>query len=420
MSVTAQPQVSVVVKSYNHADFVGETIRSILDQSFQDFEIVVTDDGSTDGTPDVVRSFSDPRIRLEVFPHNRGISHAMNDAIARARGEYVAILNSDDFALPGRLERQTAFLRANPNIGAVFTLPRTVDDRGVPVASFFDFALPFSLPDFSRRSWLKYFFFHRNCLCAPTAMVRRSVYRQIGSYDARLINLQDLDMWIRVCAGHDIHVMREELTAFRIRGDDRNMSAPRPDTKLRAEFEFSRILRNYRAMGPDLIRAVFAEDFAAAGISLLGSHDHWLAELALHAGSPAHRLFALETLFETAQSDVDLRRLREVAGGLEIFGLLAADEHRRHAAQAAGAIAELRARVQQLEEALQGREAELAAARGAAAAQETEMAALRDAITSRETERQSLRRAMDELLSSRSWRYTAALRRLSHMLSKRK
>jgi glycosyltransferase involved in cell wall biosynthesis len=59
------PQVSVVVKSYNHARYVGDTIRSVLDQSFQDFEIVVTDDGSTDGTPEVIRRFTDPRIRLE-------------------------------------------------------------------------------------------------------------------------------------------------------------------------------------------------------------------------------------------------------------------------------------------------------------------------------------------------------------------
>src|SRR5215470_10311500 len=113
----SDPKVSVVVKSYNHDAYVGETIQSVLDQSFQDFEIVVTDDGSSDGTPDVVRAFSDPRIHLEVFPHNRGISHAINATIARARGTYIAILNSDDFALPGRLERQAAFLDAHPDIG---------------------------------------------------------------------------------------------------------------------------------------------------------------------------------------------------------------------------------------------------------------------------------------------------------------
>jgi glycosyltransferase involved in cell wall biosynthesis len=124
------PKVSVVIKSYNHAPYVRQSIQSILDQSFQDFEIVVTDDGSTDGTPDVVREFSDPRIRLDVFERNRGISNAMNATIARARGELIAILNSDDFALPNRIERQVAFLDANQETAAVFGLPRTVDEKG--------------------------------------------------------------------------------------------------------------------------------------------------------------------------------------------------------------------------------------------------------------------------------------------------
>src|SRR5215470_442947 len=110
----SDPKVSVVVKSYNHDAYVGETIQSVLDQSFQDFEIVVTDDGSTDGTPDVIRQFADPRIHMQVFEKNRGISIAMNETIARARGEFIAILNSDDFALPGRLERQVALLSAKP------------------------------------------------------------------------------------------------------------------------------------------------------------------------------------------------------------------------------------------------------------------------------------------------------------------
>jgi glycosyltransferase involved in cell wall biosynthesis len=91
MSLMA-PTVSVLVKSYNHAPYVRQTIESVLGQSFQDFEIVVTDDGSTDGTLDILNSFTDPRIRLEAFPCNRGISTAMNATIARSRGRYLAIL----------------------------------------------------------------------------------------------------------------------------------------------------------------------------------------------------------------------------------------------------------------------------------------------------------------------------------------
>jgi glycosyltransferase involved in cell wall biosynthesis len=316
------PQVSVVIKSYNHAAYVAETIQSILDQSFQDFEIVVTDDGSIDGTPDVIRRFTDPRIHLEVFEQNRGISTAMNATIARARGELIAILNSDDFALPGRLERQVAFLRANPEVAAVFSLPRTVDESGKPTKGYFDFTFPLSLPDLSRTSLLRAFFFHCNFLCGPTAMIRRSVYGQIGGYDPRLTNLQDLDMWVRLCTGHDIHVMPEELTAFRIRDGDRNMSAPRVDAGLRTPFEFAQVLRRYRAMRPDLLRQAFASGLAAKGIVAEDSQDRWLAELALTVDTPAHRLFALETLYETARGHGDFDRLRSATGTIDLFGVL--------------------------------------------------------------------------------------------------
>lgn len=155
-------------------------------------------------------------------------------------------------------------------------------------------------------------------------MIRRKVYEQVGNYDPRLSNTQDLDMWVRVCSGHDIHVMRQELTAYRIRDDHRNMSAPRRDTILRTPFEFSRILKRYREMHPDLLREVFAADLSTMDISEGNSWDLWLPDLALKADSPAHRLFALETLYEVVQGEREEFRLREFAGCVDVFGIWAA------------------------------------------------------------------------------------------------
>ena len=109
-------RVSIVLKSYNHASYVGEAIQSILDQSFQDFEIVVTDDGSRDGSPDIIRRFSDKRLNLLAFEKNCGISTAMNNAISRANGEFIAILNSDDFALPRQLSVKLRFWTQTPKL----------------------------------------------------------------------------------------------------------------------------------------------------------------------------------------------------------------------------------------------------------------------------------------------------------------
>ena len=103
---TPAPRVSVVIASYRHAAYVRDCLASVLEQSFQDFEIVITDDGSGDGTVEAIRSVADPRIRLEVLPANRGACVALNRGLRRARGQYIAILNSDDLFVAGRLQRQ--------------------------------------------------------------------------------------------------------------------------------------------------------------------------------------------------------------------------------------------------------------------------------------------------------------------------
>lgn len=315
------PRVSVVIKSYNHEPFVAQAIESVLGQSCQDFEIVVTDDASTDGTADVIRSFADQRISLAVHARNRGISEAMNATLARARGEYIAILNSDDYALPDRLARQVSFLDARPDVDALFGMARSVDESGSHVANYVDFRQALALPDFSRASWLRQFFLRGNVLCAPTAMIRRAAYERVGRYDRRLTNLQDLDMWVRMIPDHNIHVLDEELSAFRVRDNHGNTSAPRRDTHLRSNFEYAQILRHYRGMDPQMLHAAFAGDLARHSIDPGLPLDTLLAELALAVDSPAHRLFALTTLFESAQTDTDFDRLRRLSGSVDLFGL---------------------------------------------------------------------------------------------------
>ncbi len=312
------PTVSVAIKAYNHAEYVHQSIASVLEQSFQDFEIVVTDDGSTDGTADVIARFTDPRIRFERFERNRGISAAMNATTARVRGEFVAILNSDDFALPGRLQTQVAFLRAHPQIAAVFGRPRRVGERGELAGGYEVFAVPFADGAAPRQAWLRHFFFHGNCLCAPTAMIRRSVFES-GRHDPRLTNLQDLDRWVQLLEHHEIHVLPDELTAFRVRDGNRNMSAVRRDSTLRGVFELFEILKRYRGFEPAFLREIFAEDIAHHAIDTSRPTGVWLAEIALTVASAVHSLFALDTLFDAAETDADFDRLRELSGSINAF-----------------------------------------------------------------------------------------------------
>lgn len=347
-----RPKVSVLIKAYNHAAYVAQTIRSVLDQSFQDFEIVATDDGSDDGTLDILRGFDDPRIDLQAHPANQGISGAMNATLARANGDYCAILNSDDWALPERLARQVAFLDANPEIDAVFGMPEPVDEQGAPTQAYNDFTVPLRLPDFSRRSWLRQFFFAGNCLCAPTAMIRRSAYDRAGLYDPRLTNLQDLDMWVRMLvAGCRLHVLPEPFTAFRIRDAHANASAPSRSALLRAEFEHGRILDHYRAFATPLFDEVFGSG-EPDGLPADASMPTRLGELALRVPRPSYRAFGLDCLYRAATRPEEIARLRDLTGSIDHFGEFALAERDNRIADLHAALRERDARIAVLEAAV--------------------------------------------------------------------
>ena len=324
------PRISVVMASYNHAAFVGEAVQSVLNQSFQDFEFVITDDGSRDGTPDVIRGFSDARIKFEVYSENRGSVRAGNAAIRRSSGEYIARLNSDDFFLPGKLEQQVKFLDANPDIAAVFGLPRLIDERGNALSGgLAEFTYPFAHLRPSRAEWLRLMFFWGNGFCHPTVMMRRSAFDEIGLLDPRLASLPDFDLWVRLCMKHNVFVMQTELTAFRRLDNNRNVSGVRPDTKLRGPFEYFQVLKHYRRLEPKFARKIFAEDLARLNIDPKLRFDIWLAELALSSSWPQHKLFALDTLFEGYRDGDDPRRLIRASGTVDVFGVALADELRR-------------------------------------------------------------------------------------------
>ncbi len=320
MSARTTPRVSVVIASYEHEAYVTECIESVLAQTFQDFEIVVTDDGSRDGTAQRVRAIGDPRIQLEVLEHNRGACIALNRGIARARGEFVAILNSDDAFVADKLETQVAFLDRHLDVAAVFGWPELVDERGQPFcdAAHKDWSV-FQVENRSRHQWLRHFFDRGNCLCHPTLMIRRRCYHAVGGYDARLAQVPDLDMWVRLAARYELHVLPRALTRFRIREDLRNASAARPEVVRRDAWERQRVLEQYLAMPAEVLRQAFPE--YAADRRAPGA---WLAEHALGFELPFHVAFGLETAFASLPPSGDgpeYARLIELTGRHDVFGI---------------------------------------------------------------------------------------------------
>jgi hypothetical protein len=153
-------------------------------------------------------------------------------------------------------------------------------------------------------------------------MIRRAVHDEVGIYDPRLLGLADQDMWVRLCMKHEIHVMPDELVARRVLDGGRNLSAPRPETIQRCQFEHTRIARHYKNMSPEFAREVFADDVRALGLDTDRPFGAWLAELALSHGSSQLNLFALETLFETcATAEDECKRFIELTGKVDLFNI---------------------------------------------------------------------------------------------------
>ena len=123
------PAISVVMPIYNVEDYVAEAVQSVLDQSFDDFELICVDDGGPDRSMQIVREFSDPRIRIVCQP-NRGLAGARNTGIAHARGELVALLDSDDRWHKDKLMLHFIHLTANPDVGVSYTGSRFIDANG--------------------------------------------------------------------------------------------------------------------------------------------------------------------------------------------------------------------------------------------------------------------------------------------------
>lgn len=187
------PRVSVVIPTYNRAGYLPLALRSVLGQSFRDLEVLILDDASTDQSPDVVREFlDDPRVAYIKHPINVGINANRNAGLARARGEYIAMLDSDDVWLDDRkLERQVEVLDADPSCGLVGTFAKVLDPDGKEIGEL----RPYTDHDRIWRALLV-----RNQFVHSSVLLRKGTLDRAGWYDTSIPIWEDYELWLRV--GH--------------------------------------------------------------------------------------------------------------------------------------------------------------------------------------------------------------------------
>lgn len=201
--------VSVIIPAYNRKDYIRQTVDSVLEQSCAPLELLVVDDGSTDGTLEILQSYGD-KIRLLQHPNgeNKGQAAALNLGLKHLCGEFIAILDSDDYWSEDFLEKMLPFIQERPECGMVYSSGFAVDEKGNKLYNLF----PKNHQEHNRLGDILL-----DCyLCLPgESLVRRQVYEKVGGFDESLRAGQDHDMCIRLAENTKLAYNNQQLFHYR-------------------------------------------------------------------------------------------------------------------------------------------------------------------------------------------------------------
>ena len=207
--MSRQPLVSVLMSVHNDLQYLRESVDSILNQTLGDFEFILVNDGSTDGSGDLLKDLSDPRVKLLANPSNIGLTASLNLGLDLARGKYLARMDADDLSEPPRLQRQVEFLEAHPQIGIVGCSRHLINEEGKTIA-----IAPAMEDDLA----IRWKCLMGNPFAHPTVMIRRQVLLDYAlRYDPSFRTAQDYELWTRLLPCTVAANLPEALLRYRLR-----------------------------------------------------------------------------------------------------------------------------------------------------------------------------------------------------------
>lgn len=238
----SKPLVSVVLASYNHVLFIKEAVESVLNQSYENLELIVLDDGSTDGTTEIVEKIIDKRLKLIKLTPNRRY-HPRNLGITMARGKYIAFQNSDDVWLPDKLKKQVEFMEKNKQTSVCFTRLEMIDEKGKNIKNSWAHK-NLAGENKNNDAWLRLLFTSGFNFGIASALVRKEKIIKLGGFNESMVQMADYDLWVRLAGLGQIYIIDEILTKMRIiKGV--NFSSPKKAVYLRSAIENIEILNRY-------------------------------------------------------------------------------------------------------------------------------------------------------------------------------
>ncbi|MGF1634973.1 MAG: glycosyltransferase family 2 protein [Phycisphaerae bacterium] len=282
MLISEPPDVSVLMAVRNGGDHLRPAVQSILDQTFTRFEFVIVDDGSTDDTPAVLDSFTDPRIRRLHNPVNLGLPASLNRGLSACGAPLIARMDGDDLAEPARLAEQLDWLRARPHAAGCGTWTTEIDEH--------DAVIGFWRPS-GHAAYLKFKLAFTNPIYHPTLLLRREAFDAVNGYDETYRYAQDYDLMTRLyAAGRDVGIL--EMPLLRYRRCSGSITRAHGGEQARLAEGIRRRYRTWllgRALSPDAeaaLDALMAYDRSPAPESLRNALDALQAVVDATVGIP--------------------------------------------------------------------------------------------------------------------------------------
>ena len=201
------PTISVIVPAYNAERTILETITSVLQQTFSDFELIVINDGSTDRTLELLNSENDPRLKVFSYP-NGGVSVARNRGITQARGEFIAVLDADDVWTPDKLELQVAALQQHPEAGVAYSWAYYMDEEGKSIQP--------SEPVYFAGNVYAQLLVNDFVVSCSNCLIRRQAVESVGEFDPAVAGAADWDYWLRLALHWSFVVVPKHQVFYRI------------------------------------------------------------------------------------------------------------------------------------------------------------------------------------------------------------
>jgi len=202
-----RPLISVVMPAYNAEKYISQAIESILNQSLTNFELLIINDGSTDSTLRIVRSFRDKRIRVVTNRKNLKIAKSLNKAVRLSKAGLIARMDADDISLPDRLEKQYRLLSERPGVAIVGANMIIVDEDGRRISKR-------EYP--SEDGELKRLMFRYSPFGHPVVVFRKKAFMEFGGYDPTKVPCEDIDLWFRLGSRYNFATVPEYLIKYRI------------------------------------------------------------------------------------------------------------------------------------------------------------------------------------------------------------